>query len=426
MTSGVNPLREPRSLPLAVLICCPKRNHQRHPKPSLLAELDSQGEAYLDASKITFLQLAAEYEAKRLVPAEYRNEKKVKGMRDWKDARRRLKICTVHFGKKRIRTITYADIENFRDDLLGRPVVFKNKAGVVTTTRERSIGDVHRILARLSGAFTYVIQKEWVVRSPFSKGENLIVMAQEVARERCLSTAEQRRLLEACQNDYRQHLFPLNLTALDSGCRRGELLKLKWCEIDLVRGELRILAMNAKSNKRRTIDLEPLTVAALRRVWERSTQNVDGLVFGIKDNFNRGWESALKEAEITIPTRFHDLRATSITYGLLRGRTMEFAMKRSGHADPRTFMRYAEWPKKYARSNASSCANGSSLRAWPSSPGSRTNRSGWSWSIKINANTKNTTRSPGVWSDFGHSKHCGKSSIMHRIHSYRGRIRGRE
>jgi hypothetical protein len=31
------------------------------------AELDSQGEAYLDASKITFLQLAAEYEAKRLV-----------------------------------------------------------------------------------------------------------------------------------------------------------------------------------------------------------------------------------------------------------------------------------------------------------------------------------------------------------------------
>jgi integrase len=304
------------------------------------AELDSQGEAYLDASKITFLQLAAEYEAKRLVPAEYRNEKKVKGMRDWKDARRRLKISIGHFGKKRIRSITYADIENFRDDLLGRPVIFKNKKGVVTTTRERSIGDVHRILARLSGAFTYAIQKEWLVRSPFSKGENLIVMAQEVARERCLSTDEQRRLLQACQNDYRQHVFPLILTALDSGCRRGELLKLKWCEVDLDRGELRILAMNAKSNKRRTIDLEPLTVTELRRTWEQSTQNVDGLVFGIKNNFNRAWESALKAAEITIPTRFHDLRASIITYGILRGRTMEFAMKRSGHADPRTFMRY--------------------------------------------------------------------------------------
>src|SRR5262245_50433012 len=74
------------------------------------AELKQQGLAYLDAETITFAQLAAEYEAKRLVPAEYRDGKKVKGMRDWKNARTRLKIAIAYFGKKRIRNITYADV----------------------------------------------------------------------------------------------------------------------------------------------------------------------------------------------------------------------------------------------------------------------------------------------------------------------------
>jgi integrase len=47
----------------------------------------------------------------------------------------------------------------------------------------------------------------------------------------------------------------------------------------------------------------------------------------------------MKEAKI-IGARFHDLRATAITTWLLRGLPMPFAMARSGHADPRTFMRY--------------------------------------------------------------------------------------
>jgi integrase len=305
-----------------------------------IQELEAEGPKYLDAEKITFAYLADEYEAKRLVPPEYRDGKKVKGMRDWKSARARLKISTDHFGAQRIRSITYADLENFRDELLARLIIWKNKKGIVTKTKERSIGDVNRILARLSGAFTYAYQKEWISRSPFSKGETLIVMSQEVARERCLSTDEQRRLLQACQNTDRHHIYPLILTALDSGARRGELLKMIWQDVDLDRGELHVLAFNAKTNKPRTIDLEPFTVAELRRLWEMSPQDLGDLVFGIKTNFTKAWKSALTAAEITTHTRFHDLRATSITFGLLRGRTMEFAMKRSGHSDPRVFMRY--------------------------------------------------------------------------------------
>jgi integrase len=165
-------------------------------------------------------------------------------------------------------------------------------------------------------------------------------MSQESPRERILSMDEQRKLLQACQNADRRHIYPVILTALDSGCRRGELLKLRWCDVSLEKGELHVTATNAKTNRARTIDLEPITIAELRRLWDISPRESDGLVFGIKTNFTRAWRSALKAAEIITPTRFHDLRATAITFWLVRGMGMEFAMRRSGHTDPRIFMRY--------------------------------------------------------------------------------------
>jgi integrase len=165
-------------------------------------------------------------------------------------------------------------------------------------------------------------------------------MSQESPRERILSIDEQRKLLQACQNADRRHLYPVILTALDSGCRRGELLKLWWRDVSLEKGELHVTATNAKTNRARTIDLEPITIAELRHLLDISPREIDGLVFGIKTNFTRAWRSALKAAEIITPTRFHDLRATAITFWLVRGMGMEFGMRRSGHTDPRIFMRY--------------------------------------------------------------------------------------
>src|SRR5262249_10267817 len=129
------------------------------------------------------------------------------------------------------------------------------------------------------------------------------------------------------------------LVALDSGCRRGELLKLCWRDVDLERGTLLVSADNAKTNRKRTIDLEPITVEQLRKMAKESGGFAGQLVFGIEATFERAWHAAVKDAEVE-NAHFHDLRATAITTWLLRGMSMPFAMARSGHADPRTFMRY--------------------------------------------------------------------------------------
>jgi integrase len=304
-----------------------------------IRDIEERGQVYLDAEKITFTQLAEAYQEQRLISPVYRDGKKVKGLRDWKGQRFRLQTLIEHFGKRRIRSITFADIETYRNHRLDTMVAVKKKDGTVVKKRDRSIGDVHRSLALLRAVFTFAFQKEWLIRNPFSKGEGLIAMAQEVGRERVLSTKEQRKLLVACQNKDRRHIYPLILTALDSGCRRGELLKMTWQDVDLEKGAVRVVATNAKTNRPRVIDLEPITVAELRKLAGESGAFADELVFGIKSNFTRALRSAMKEAEIT-GARFHDLRATAITHWLLRGMAVPFAMNRSGHADPRMFMRY--------------------------------------------------------------------------------------
>ena len=55
-------------------------------------------------------------------------------------------------------------------------------------------------------------------------GSPLISVADETKRDRVLSRDEEVRLLTAFSDDSLVHLRPLVIAALDSGCRRGELL----------------------------------------------------------------------------------------------------------------------------------------------------------------------------------------------------------
>lgn len=301
-----------------------------------LRELEAGGSALMYSDRITFKNLADRYEKEILIEPVYRDGQKVAGLRDWKGARRRLRVLVSNFGTKPVKQITAGDLRRFRDGLLLTPT--KLKKG------ERSVADVNRHLSLLRVVLGFAVEEGWIAENPFNRIRGLIQTALETERERVLTTEEQRRLLTACQNPARQHIFPLVLAALDSGCRRGELLKLRWREVDLDKGTITVIAQNAKTSKPRIIDLEPITIQELRQ-WKAEREKLnraapEDRVFGLKDNFHRAWHSALKESGIEEETRFHDLRATSITYWLVRGMKTEFAMLRSGHVVPKTFLRY--------------------------------------------------------------------------------------
>ncbi|WP_344194179.1 tyrosine-type recombinase/integrase [Kribbella karoonensis] len=59
-----------------------------------------------------------------------------------------------------------------------------------------------------------------------------------------------------------------------------------------------------------------------------------------RSNFQRAWRKALKAAEVTGATHFHDLRHTGNNWPGKSGATLADLMQRMGHASTRAALRY--------------------------------------------------------------------------------------
>jgi len=312
----------------------------------LLRQLEDRGEHALDGDRITFRELARVYEERRLVPAEYHGERKVSGMRNHRTPKEHLRVLAAHFGIRRIKNITHSDVEQFKQTRLKAPTI-KDK--------QRSIASVNRELEILRAVFRFAIRQGWLARSPFEMGAPVISKADEVRRERVLSHDEELRLLAACTGR-RAHLKSLLIAALDTGARRGELLKLTWTDIDFENRLINLRATTTKTQRSRTIGMTGRLSSELLLLYERSTKEPDSLVFGITDTVKKSFASACKAAGIE-NFRFHDCRHSAITRMIQSGMAAHLIMKVSGHTQPITFSRYVNVDDQTARQAASALDN---------------------------------------------------------------------
>ena len=169
------------------------------------------------------------------------------------------------------------------------------------------------------------------------------------------SSDELRCFLEAISG---HDLYPLYLLAATTGMRRGELAGLTWRNVDLDAARLtvnqqilsvgyNIIKSSLKSaTSRRTIDLDPLTVAELRRHRRNQLEqrmatgrrSDDGYVFAkpdgspvhpdyISQTFRR------TVAKLDMPRiRLHDLRHTHASILLQQGVNAKVVSERLGHS----------------------------------------------------------------------------------------------
>jgi integrase len=172
---------------------------------------------------MTFLDLATYFEKRYLKPAEYVDGRKVAGVRSLSPAIAAVNVVKEHFGKRQLRGITHDDIRAFRAERLGT----KTKA-----KKQRSVAAVNRELEKLRRLLNIAEREGWILRNPLRSCDPLISIADERKRERILTRDEELRLLSACDNRYRSHLRPILICALDTGMRRGEILSLKWSDVD--------------------------------------------------------------------------------------------------------------------------------------------------------------------------------------------------
>jgi integrase len=115
--------------------------------------------------------------------------------------------------------------------------------------RDRANATVRGYLAALSHTFIAAGREwGWLDDSPMHKVSK---PKQPRGRGRFLSDEERTRLLVACQASRNPHLYLVVVLALSCGARKGELVSLRWPDVDLKRGTLPF--HETKNGARRTV-----------------------------------------------------------------------------------------------------------------------------------------------------------------------------
>ena len=185
------------------------------------------------------------------------------------------------------------------------------------------------------------------------------VKAPQVRREemRPLSAEQVKVLLEVARGDRLEALYVL---AIHTGLRQGELLGLKWEDVDLESGTLRVrrtlvtakggpvLTAPKTKGSRRSVKLTQGAVEALRSHLKHQLQEIDragslwrenGLMFASESGepldrrylTSCRYKALLKRAELPI-IRFHDLRHTCATLLLSKNVNPKIVSEMLGHA----------------------------------------------------------------------------------------------
>jgi len=228
-----------------------------------------------------------------------------------------------HLGHLKLADITPAILVEYRGKLAQGTFIRAKPNSARTTLKKgeeprrfkRSSGTVNRYLAVLSHVFT-VARKEWhwVSHNPF---DGVGKLREGRGRVRFLSEDERTILLQETAKDRVLHTFVV--LALSTAARAGELLNLKWQDIDLNDG--RILLRVTKNAQPRTAWLLGEAKRLLTEHAEHRRPD-DVFVFasptGRRYEYHKEFRAACEAAGVE-NFRFHDLRHSAATYFACEG-----------------------------------------------------------------------------------------------------------
>lgn len=205
--------------------------------------------------------------------------------------------------------IGHLTLNHFREDIVAK---CRDKLAKMPDKygRPRSPATVNRYLCTL-GSVISVAVCEWklLTSSPLKHVRKL---AEPRGRTRFLSKDDRERLLKACKESSCPHLYPITLFALLTGMRRGEILGLKWKDIDL--DQRRLILNRTKNGDRRILPLIGPLLDMLKtlKTLPQDSNNSENFLFPGRNgrgpiNFRQSWKIALDKAGIN-DFHFHDTR----------------------------------------------------------------------------------------------------------------------
>jgi integrase len=254
--------------------------------------------------------------------------------RSWAQDERTLKALKTFFKGKTLASIDQRSIDRFKAE---RSVETSKTSGETV-----SPATVNRALALLKTLFAKAVEWGRLETNPAARVKKL---KEPPNRERYLTREEARRLIGAASPELR----PIIIAALGTGMRKGEILALKWADLDLVRGIITISM--SKSGKARKIPTSGEVAATLGAIphrgeyvfWNPETKT---RILDVKTAFRAACRRAKKNPEDEkdpgiVGVRFHDLRHTFAGWWVEEGGDLVALSKILGHASIQMTMRYA-------------------------------------------------------------------------------------
>jgi integrase len=212
-------------------------------------------------------------------------------------------------------------------------------------------------LTPLSGIFKHAVRRGWRSDNPVRNLEADEKPAIESRPKRILEEGEIRRLIEKTPTKYEAVIR----TAVFTGLRLGELLGLKWSDVDFTAGVIRVrrqltqqgeLGDPKTSSGKRDVVMFPDLGRSLRKHRLASPFSAeDDFVFATREGTphlqgnvtKRGLDKAAMAAELTRPgepkLRMHDLRHCFASMLIREGADVVFVARQLGHANPAITLR---------------------------------------------------------------------------------------
>ena len=283
---------------------------------------------HVEAKRNTLSDLIRRYRAEHLPTA---------GLRSTRDRNEYLRFWDEQLGKFTLAEVTAAKIVEVRNKL---------SAGVTRRGRKLAPASVNRYLSALRHCLSIGVRDfELLDDNPMRKVKQL---AEPRGRVRFLSATERDALLRECKA-HSEALHLIVVVALSTGARRGEVLGLRWPDVDMQRGMLTF--QQTKNGERRSV---PLVNFAAERMREHARVRKIGsdLVFpgsnGKPLEIGKMFDRAVARAGIA-DFRFHDLRHTAASALAMSGASLSEIAEVLGHKTLQMVKRYAHLTEGHTR-----------------------------------------------------------------------------
>ena len=184
--------------------------------------------------------------------------------------------------------------------------------------------------------------KKWGYGIPYNPIKDIEFPKGSTARTRRLISDEKERLLTAALSQRNIYIASIIEFAIETGMRRSEILKLRWCDVDLENGFASLY--DTKNGEDRRAPLTRMCVEVLKTVPQNDKQ-----VFPISATCLRlAWNRARNKAGIS-DLRFHDLRHEAVSRFFEMGMSVPEVALISGHKDVRQLFRYTHLNPEISR-----------------------------------------------------------------------------